>query len=66
MCPNILKVVPHPIDLKFPSRVRCQACGEPFHLHTGYADLNGKPFEGYYCAPCGGGMAYVQNRKEAQ
>ena len=50
---NLQPVRPHAIDLKHPVRVTCVTCREDFPMHTGYADLDGKPFRAYHCQTCG-------------
>lgn len=34
------------------TRVQCRSCGRLILLQDAYADLDGKPFKGYYCGEC--------------
>jgi len=50
---NLQPVGAHAIDLKLPAKGLCVTCRETFPLHTGYADLDGKPFVAFHCRTCG-------------
>ena len=42
----------HCISQNKPFQIPCVKCHTPVWFHHAYADLDGKPFEDYYCAPC--------------
>jgi len=44
-----MRLIPVDTETSIPTRLRCASCGHWFNSGELYADLDGTPFQAYYC-----------------